>query len=366
MTPLAISATGACTPLGSRAWQTSSAIASAVSSFTRQSIQGQIDHKATISRVKAIDAECTGVDRLIRLAAPALFEALQGAPQAWPLARPMPVFIALPQAFPELGNRIDVRRFALELPRAMDVAPEFLPLYLYEGGSVAGADALDAAYSFMDQHPEVSEVVFGGVDSLIDPAVLNLLYQRRWLKVNGFSDGFIASEGAAFVRLVRKPNAHDYVTVYPPAFGKETQSRVDNDDILDGAALIASATQALHAAYMPADALQSYWCDMDGSPWRGSELTSLGVALANQGGYPAHQYPGSFLGELGAAYVPMLMSLFHEMRQGRHHPIVPTLLSGHSALQSVTGLSTRVASWVLTWNHTRKPFQPTSATREIG
>ena len=357
MKPLIIAATGACTPVGTRAWQTASAVASRYAALTKQDINGRIDHRATISRISVIEPECTGVDRLIRLAAPALHEALQGDTQVWPAVRPIPVFMALPSHLADLGTFIDPQRFALELPRALDAAPEFLPLHLYAGGAVAAVDALAGAYRFMHENPKEPQVLVGGVDSLVDLPVLNALYRRRWLKVNGFSDGFIASEGAAFIRLVRKPVESNFVTVFPPAFGEERVARVGSEDLLDGGALISSAKHALQAADLPANALQSCWSDMDGSPWRGSELANLGVALAAQKAFPVQHDPAACLGELGAASAPVLISLFHEMRQGLSHPLIQSRLSGHSGLQSVSDLATRTASWVLSWNYTRTPQQ---------
>ena len=209
----------------------------------------------------------------MRLAAPALLECLSAEPTIWPLARPIPLFIALPTCPTDLPNHIDPQRFALELPRALDLAPEYLPLKMFLGGSVAGADALAAAYQFMHDHPEVPEVLLGGVDSLADVPVVHSLYKQGVLNVKGHSDGFIASEAAAFVRLARTPQAQHYVTVYPPAFGREEKSRLGSQDLLTGDALIDAVTNALKGAQMPADALHSCWCDIDGSPWRGHELT---------------------------------------------------------------------------------------------
>ena len=98
------------------------------------------------------------------------------------------------------------------------------------------------------------------------------------------------------------------------------------------------------------DALHAYWCDADGSAWRGSEAASLGAALASQGGLPPAQEPAAFLGEMGAAWAPLMLSLFHEMRQSRHHPFMPHGNAGHAALQSVSGHDERVAAWVCTWS----------------
>ncbi|AVS72571.1 3-oxoacyl-ACP synthase [Paracidovorax avenae] len=360
MTPLSIAATGACTPIGTRAWQTASSLAAGLSAFTRQAIAGQADHRATVSRVPGIDPACTGTERLVRLAAPALHEALRSGPppaMGWPLQRPIPLFVALPEPWAERPGGIDADRFALELPRALDLAPEFLPLTLYAGGAVGGADALSGAYRFMQAHPDVPEVLVGGVDSLADPAVVELLYQRRWVQVAGHCEGFVASEAAAFVRLSRSPVAGEFATVYPPAFGEEAAPRVGEASLLDGRALIQSARAALQTARMPADALHSYWSDMDGSPWRGAERASLSAAFAADGGLVPARDPAAFLGEVGAAWVPLMLSLFHEMRQVLTHPIMPARLAGHAGLQTVTGLSTRTAAWVATWDHAR-PARP--------
>ncbi len=360
MTPLSIAATGACTPIGTRAWQTASSLAAGLSGFTRQAIEGQADHRATLSRVPGIDPACNGTERLVRLAAPALHEALRSGPPpaaGWPLRRPIPLFMALPEPWAELPGGIDTDRFALELPRALDLAPEFLPLTLHAGGAVGGADALANAYRFMHAHPDVPEVLVGGVDSLADPAVVPVLHQRRWVQVAGHCEGFVASEAAAFVRLARTPAAGESATVYPPAFAEEPASRVGEASLLDGRALIQASRDALQAARMPADALQTYWSDMDGSPWRGAERASLSAAFAAEGGLAPAREPAAFLGEVGAAWVPLMLSLFHEMRQALTHPVMPARLAGHAGLQTVSGLSTRTAAWVATWDHAR-PAQP--------
>lgn len=360
MTPLSIAATGACTPIGTRAWQTASSLAAGLSGFTRQAIEGQADHRATLSRVPGIDPACTGTERLVRLAAPALHEALRSGPPpaaGWPLRRPVPLFMALPEPWAELPGGIDTDRFALELPRALDLAPEFLPLTLHAGGAVGGADALANAYRFMHAHPDVPEVLVGGVDSLADPAVVPVLYRRRWVQVAGHCEGFVASEAAAFVRLARTPPSGEFATVYPPAFAEEPASRVGEASLLDGRALIQASRAALQAARMPADALQACWSDMDGSPWRGAERASLLAAFAADGGLAPAREPAAFLGEVGAAWVPLMLSLFHEMRQALTHPVMPARLAGHAGLQTVSGLSTRIAAWVTTWDRAR-PAQP--------
>ncbi len=366
MKPLVIAATGACTPIGTRAWQVGSSFAARQSGFTRQAITGQAEHRATVSRVQAIDPACKGTERLIRLAAPALQEALRAPPAptaGWPLQRPIALFLALPEPLPELPDWIDTGRIALELPRALDLAPEFLPIHLSIGGTVAGAQALAHAYRFLHDTPHAAEAIIGGVDSFVDTEIVDALHQRRWARVNGVREGFIASEGAAFVRLCRQPGAEDYATVNPPYFAQEAHSRMDSSHLPEGRALIEASQGALQAANLPASALHSHWCDMDGSAWRGAELASLGAALAPQGGLPPAQEPAALLGEMGAAWVPLLLSLFHEMRQIRDHPVLPSPLAGHASLFTVAGLDHRVAAWSAAWHRQAGAAAPPAAPR---
>jgi 3-oxoacyl-[acyl-carrier-protein] synthase-1 len=188
------------------------------------------------------------------------------------------------------------------------------------------------------------------VDSLADTQVAQSLYRRGWLKVNRHSEGFMAAEGAAFVRLGRSAaGGQECALVYPPGFGQETAPRVGSADLLPGTGLIEAVHQALKAANLNADALHAFWSDIDGSPWRGSEAASLSAALAASGGLPAVDDPAAFVGQMGTAWLPLMLSLFHEMRQAARHPLMPQSLAGHTALQSVTGLDERLAAWVCAW-----------------
>ncbi|MCA0241585.1 MAG: 3-oxoacyl-ACP synthase [Proteobacteria bacterium] len=366
MAPLHVISTGACTPLGARAWQTAAAWHAGLSAFTRQAMTGRRTDRATVARVQAIEPECTGADRLLRLAAPALYEAMtaddgSGHAAAWPPAAPQAVFLAAPAAQGASGLPADAiaqaQRLALDLPRALDLAAEMLPLQVFAGGAVAGADALHAALRFMDEHPEAPSVLVGGVDSFCDTPVADRLFEQGLLRAGGHADGLIASEAAAFLRLARTaavaaPEAGPSLALSPPAIRSAPRPRVGSRDTLDGAALIAATEQALAQAQMPADGLNAYWCDADGTPWRGSELASLSAALAPRGGMPPVTAPAGALGDVGAASLPLMLSLFHEQRQALHHPFMPLPAQGQAgvcALFSVSGHDARVAACLAAW-----------------
>jgi 3-oxoacyl-[acyl-carrier-protein] synthase I len=359
MKPLVLTGAGVCVPIGTRTWQAACSLESKVSSFTRESISGYADLRATVSRLRAIEPECKGLDRLIRLAAPALSEALKTTQGLWPLQRPVHVFMALPEALSDLPA-VDAGRFSLELPRALELAPEFLPLTVFggqanmqSGGAVGGADALLSAYQFMQQHEDVEHVVVGGVDCMVDPDGVLALHQKHWIKVPCNSEGFIPGEGAAFVVLSRQPQEEYFVTVYPPAITSESQPRTLSQDNLTGQGLIDAYFQAASHASMPLDAVHTYWNDVDGSQWRGSELTSLSAALAPYSSLPATQQPSAFTGDLGAAWLAFMLAMLQQMRQGLHHHLIATPPAGHTVMQSVTGLSNRLAAWVACWGYAR-------------
>ena len=112
MTPLAIAATGACTPIGTRAWQTASVLAAKQSAFTRVQLPDHIDHLATVSRVSAIPSDETGTDRLIRLAAPALAEVMPSDTRTHTSQQPIMLFLAVPSSMQELPLHCDPQRIA--------------------------------------------------------------------------------------------------------------------------------------------------------------------------------------------------------------------------------------------------------------
>jgi 3-oxoacyl-[acyl-carrier-protein] synthase-1 len=139
-----------------------------------------------------------GYDRLLRLASPALAEAL---PEG--LAEPVPLVVALP----EPGRADDDARFtdgfvrdlAARSKRRIDVAASLS----VRAGHAGGALAFEAALGMMARPGGPALVAVGGVDGYFHPDVLADLDAE--LRLHGSADdGFIPSEGAAFVLLARR------------------------------------------------------------------------------------------------------------------------------------------------------------------
>lgn len=141
-------------------------------------------------RALAVPDAIHGYDRLLRLASPALCE-------AWPsdVREALPVLLALPAA----GRADDDPRFEEAFLRDLGARSE-RPIDLgrsrvIRAGSAGFAAAVEAAIAAR------SAVVVGGVDSHHHPGVLADLDAELRLHAPGIEDGFIPSEGAAFVRL---------------------------------------------------------------------------------------------------------------------------------------------------------------------
>lgn len=141
----------------------------------------------------------TGYERLLGLAAPALAEACDGA---FPRAGGIPLFVCLPEA----GRADDDPRFEGEFVQALGdrsgVALDLGRSRTFRFGHAGFATALAAAKALLDGG--ASAVLVGGVDSYYHAGVLRALDAAYRLHAMGSEDGFIPSEGAAFLLLARE------------------------------------------------------------------------------------------------------------------------------------------------------------------
>lgn len=145
-------------------------------------------------------------ERLARLAAPALLEALASHGDA--LARmSLPLLLALPEAHPETRQAVGAEMLevlATQTERRFD--PELSRTYALgrAGGFAALDDALDllaGAGRRLDRRQAVPLVVVGGVDSYLDLGLLYALDGEGRLRTGEVADGFVPGEGAAFMLL---------------------------------------------------------------------------------------------------------------------------------------------------------------------
>jgi 3-oxoacyl-[acyl-carrier-protein] synthase-1 len=134
--------------------------------------------------------------RMLRLAAPALRQALKGLQ-----GPPPPLFIGLPQTAPEPSGLPDTA-FVDALAVQCAVPFDKGTTQLFPRGRAAALLALEAAMKTLDER-RLETVVVGGVDTYLDLALLGELGAEGRILGPRVMDGFIPGEGAAFVVLAR-------------------------------------------------------------------------------------------------------------------------------------------------------------------
>lgn len=144
-----------------------------------------------------------GFSRMMALGAPALAEAVSTlAPERVPTEeRPLPLVLCLPEkGRPDDGPRFESRAIA-ELAEQSGTALDLRRSTVVRAGHAGFASALRRAEVLLDA--QVPVVCVGGVDTYYDPGVLRWLDESYRLHAIGADNGFIPSEGAAFLMLSR-------------------------------------------------------------------------------------------------------------------------------------------------------------------
>jgi len=148
-----------------------------------------------------------GFARFVVLAAPALSEALSGLPEQLVPTEEHPVPLLL--CLPEPGRPDHEPRFEDELIAAIGERSgahiDVERSAIIDKGQPSFAYALRAAKALLDGG--AVSVVVGGVDSYYHPAVFRWLEEALRLDGLHAEDGFIPSEGAAFLVLTRGAEA---------------------------------------------------------------------------------------------------------------------------------------------------------------
>jgi 3-oxoacyl-[acyl-carrier-protein] synthase I len=134
--------------------------------------------------------------RIIRLAAPPLREAVAEVPEN---ARPMPVFLGLPEPRPgELP--MTAAQIVGALGEQAGVVVDEAASQVFPRGRAAALIALEAGTRCLTEK-RAESVLVGGVDTYLDLALLNELDLEGRIHGERVIHGFIPGEGAAFLLL---------------------------------------------------------------------------------------------------------------------------------------------------------------------
>lgn len=193
-----INATGARAPLGLSALQIAMCVRAKKAEPRSTQLRDKRDRAIGACLTPGLPEDFYGYERLIALAAPALREAALAADFG---GRPLPMALALSEpGRPDDNSRLN-REILSDLATASGVAVEVDRSLVVRAGHAAGALALEAAVGMLSAGAQ--GVIWGGADSYFHPDTLRWLDEECRLHALDAENGFVPSEGAAFMILSR-------------------------------------------------------------------------------------------------------------------------------------------------------------------
>jgi 3-oxoacyl-[acyl-carrier-protein] synthase I len=244
-----------------------------------------------------------GYERLIALAAPALRAA---APKE-PGASPLPLVLAVPEpGRPDDDPRLD-HAILLAVAQASGVALDVGRSRTIRAGHAGAAFALAAALEELGRG--AAAVLVGGVDSYYHPEVIAWLDEECRLHALDAENGFVPSEGAAFLLLERWAQGKAPRTPGSTPIARLERVEIGREESVlshaPNSALTMTRIIARIASSVPGGQIRWTLSDVNGERHRGREwdLVSLRGSLAE--GVVQDRMVDD-LGDMGAAIGPML------------------------------------------------------------
>lgn len=307
--PACIIALGARTPLGRTARATAAA---ARAGITRLTAHPRMVDKAGDPCVVAMNREVEAHGREARIVALAHHALLEVLTQVAPLlGREVEVQLGLP----ELDARFDVAAVRRVLGRigAGLVGPCMLALRpIPEGNAAALVGLQRAVESIVQGRSELC--IVAGVDSFVDPDVLEALDAVARLKSISNRWGFPPGEGAgalvvASPRLARQLGAPILGWVVSVATARDVHP-VGSEDVCVGEGLSEALRTVIAALDLPDESIQRTYCDIDGERHRNSEYAYSILRMHPQAFVEATDFiaPADCWGNVGAASGPLLIN----------------------------------------------------------
>jgi 3-oxoacyl-[acyl-carrier-protein] synthase-1 len=245
--------------------------------------------------------------RMLRLAEPALIEAIKPLPK---VTGPIPILVGLP----ELHTTVPIKemdflgRLAVQTGAGLNLANSAA----FPRGRASGLIALREAYDRLSQG-KASFALVGGVDCQVDLYILGTLDMQKRVRNEVNPDGFAPGEGAGFLLLTTAEQAKQHrldvlAKVVANAAAKE-DGHIYSDKPYKGEGL-AAAFESLFKAAPNSPKVGCVYASFNGEHYWAKEF---GVAmLRNRERFvESHrmEHPAECFGDLGAAHGPVMLGL---------------------------------------------------------
>ncbi|MEP6653918.1 MAG: hypothetical protein ABJA82_11190 [Myxococcales bacterium] len=261
-----------------------------------------------------LDPNIQGVRRLQILAAAALVQMWEALPDHLrENGTPVPVLLAVPEHRPGF-TAAEEGLLRTELERSV---PKRLSLHIAQRGHAGALHAIGLA-SDMIMAGKAEVLLVGGVESYFDPDTLEWLAANNQLAGVGSRSPFLPGEGACFLALMT-PRMSKHCHLPPLAWVRGAHSAyetglIKTDAVNQGKALTAAISQAAAGLYVPDEAVDMTWCDLNGERYRTDEwsyalLRCPEVFRQGHGQTVAYETAVDSWGDVGAASGALLAML---------------------------------------------------------
>lgn len=309
---------GMLTPAGDSAAQTAASVRAGISRYEESSVYNKRFEPMTLALLPddvlppLSDelADITGLTsrqaRMLRLAHPALLEALEALPDD----RLVPLFLAGPESMPDRPPAIS-ETFLTQLISQTETRLDREKSQLFATGRAGGMQALQAALQVLAPG-EHEYVLVGGVDSYLDLYLLGTLDRDNRVLANGIMDGFAPGEGAGFLLLCSDKardslQAKPSVKIHSPGIADEPGHRY-SEKTYTGDGLANAVTAALAA--VNGTPVRTILSSINGENMGAKEW---GVAYTRNASAIdpdfRFEHPADCFGDTGAAAMPILTGL---------------------------------------------------------
>ena len=308
---------GMVTPVGDTAKMTASSVRAGINRFAASPVYNKDSNFMKMAlvpkdaippldyRLQAKDDLSSNQRRMLRMAQPAVSEAMKNYPQD----QTIPLFVAVPETLPDMDEAVCekfldyfIKQTGIKTGKQQTIFPD---------GRAGGILALDAAIKYLAEgHSDFALV--GGTDSYWDEPLLDFLDEGNRVLAEGVADAFAPGEGAGFLLLASEKMAKSIkngplIAVSAPGIAEEAGHRY-SEETYKGDGLAEAFTLAFEN--FGGERIKTIYTSLNGEHFGAKEY---GVACIRSSENIEEdvrtEHPADCFGDIGAAFAPVLIGL---------------------------------------------------------
>jgi 3-oxoacyl-[acyl-carrier-protein] synthase-1 len=311
--PVAIIGVGAQTAVGLNAASSAAAVRAGIARLREHPFMLDRSWEAMmVGMVSHILPDVIGSERFIKLALPAVQEALSPLNGLEKKLPPLPLLIGLPAARPGLPENL-AAKIASGFAEINKKPFQFSEIKALSCGHSAGLMAIQEGWQkILNGDTEIC--LAGGVDSYLEPETLQWLEQEEQLHSPANKWGFMPGEAAGFCLLASFKTAQKYQLDFwgkiLTAATEREKNLIKTDAVCIGEGLTRAFKGVLQKLEFSNQKIDQVICDLNGERYRTDEygftLTRLSQFFIDAADFLA---PADCWGDVGAASGPLFLNL---------------------------------------------------------